>query len=79
VVASREDVDFRPFPSVRTTLPAYVTLDVDAAVDLLREAGGDPGITATFRVENLFNERYEMVLGFPARGRAILAGARFGI
>jgi vitamin B12 transporter len=79
VVASREDVDFRPFPSVRTTLPSYVTVDVDAAVDLLREAGGKPGVTATFRVENLFDERYETVVGFPARGRAVLVGARVGL
>jgi vitamin B12 transporter len=78
VIASREDVDFRPFPSVRTTLPAFVTVDLDAGVDLLRETGRGPVITATFRVENLLNERYEMVVGFPARSRAVLAGARVG-
>ena len=79
IVASREDVDFRPFPSARTTLPAYVTVDFDAAVDLLRAAGGTPGVTATLRVENLFDERYETVVGFPARGRAVLAGAKVGL
>ncbi len=79
IVASRQDVDFRPFPSVRTTLPAYLTLDADAAIDLLRETGGRPGFTATFRIENLLDERYDTVVGFPARGRSILAGARMGI
>lgn len=79
IVASREDVDFRPFPSARTTLPAYVTLDADASIDLLREVDGRPGLTVMLRVENLFDEEYDTVVGFPARGRAILAGARAGI
>jgi outer membrane cobalamin receptor len=49
------------------------------AIDLLRESGGRPGLTATLRVENLLDEEYETVVGFPGRGRAILAGARIGL
>jgi outer membrane cobalamin receptor len=79
IVGSREDVDFRPFPSLRTTLPAYATADADVAIDLLRESDGRPGLTATFRVENLLDAEYETVVGFPARGRALLAGARLGL
>jgi len=79
IVGSREDVDFRPFPSVRTTLPTYATADADVAIDLLRESAGRPGLAATFRVENLLHAEYETVVGFPARGRALLAGARLGI
>jgi vitamin B12 transporter len=77
-VGRRDDVDFRPFPSIRTTLPAYVTVDADASVDLLRQGPGRPGVAATFRAENLFDESYDTVVGFAGRGRAFFAGARVG-
>ncbi len=77
-VGRRDDVDFRPFPSIRTTLSAYVTADADASVDLLRQAPGRPGIAATLRAENLFDKSYETVVGFEGRGRALFAGARVG-
>jgi vitamin B12 transporter len=75
----RDDVDFRPFPSVRATLPAYLMVDADASVDLLRERANRLHLAATIRVENLFDKSYETVIGFPGRGRAILAGARVGL
>lgn len=75
----RADVDFRPFPSVRTTLPGVVTIDADAELDLLRPAAGRPWLTATLRAENLADRRYETVVGFRGRGRAVYAGARVGI
>lgn len=78
-IGRRDDVDFRPFPSVRTVLPAYVTVDADAAVDLLRQRPGRPGIAATFRAENLFDRSYQTVVGFDGRGRALFAGARLGM
>ncbi|MEO8140390.1 MAG: TonB-dependent receptor, partial [Gemmatimonadota bacterium] len=58
-VGKRDDVDFRPFPSVRVALPSYVTLDADAAFDLLREVPGKIGVTGTLRVENLFDRKYD--------------------
>ncbi len=78
-LGERADVDFRPFPSVRTRLRGVVTLDADATIDLLREAAGRPGITATLRGENLTDARYSTVVGFRARGRAVFAGLRVGI
>lgn len=75
----RADVDFRPFPSVRTALPGVVTIDADAELDLLRPAAGRPWLTATLRAENLTDRRYETVVGFRGRGRAVYAGARVGI
>jgi vitamin B12 transporter len=75
----RADVDFRPFPSVRTALPGVVTLDADAELDLIRPAAGRPWVTATLRAENFTDRRYETVVGFRGRGRAVYAGARVGI
>ncbi len=78
-LGERADVDFRPFPSVRTRLRGVVTLDADAALDLLREAAGQPSLAATFRGENLTGARYSTVVGFRARGRALFAGFRVGM
>ncbi len=78
-VGKRDDVDFRPFPSLRAALPSYVTVDVDASLDLLREARGRIGVAGTLRVENLFDRKYETVVAFPGRGRAILAGLTVGL
>jgi vitamin B12 transporter len=72
----RDDVDFRVFPQVRTSLASYITVDADAAVDLVRRGPGRPGIAATVRAENLFDRDYETVVGFAGRGRAIFAGGR---
>jgi vitamin B12 transporter len=78
-VGRRDDVDFRPFPSVRTTLSSYVSVDADASLDLLRDSPGRIGLTGTLRVENLFDRKYETVIAFPGRGRAILAGFSVGM
>jgi vitamin B12 transporter len=64
-VGSRDDVDFNQSPSARVTLPAY------AIVDLAGEVSG------TVRVENLFNQRYDQVVGFAGRPRGVFGGARF--
>ncbi len=77
-VGKRDDVDFRSFPSVRVTLPSYVTMDADAAFELLREAPGKIGLTGTLRVENLFDRKYETIVAYAGRGRAILAGLSVG-
>lgn len=75
-VGRRDDVDFRVFPQVRTSLKSYVTVDADAAVDLIRRGPGRPGLAATVRAENLFDKDYDTVVGFAGRGRTILAGGR---
>lgn len=78
-VGAREDVDFQPFPSVRTTLPWYLLVDADVSVNLLHRAGGAASLSATIRGENLFDRRYQTVVGFPGRGRAVFVGARVGL
>lgn len=80
-LGTRDDVDFRHFPSTRTALPSYTTVDV--ALDLpVGGLGRDvPGLDVTLRAENLFDAAYQQTIGFPGRGRTLLAGARvrFGI
>ena len=39
-------------------------------------AGAGSSLAVTFRAENLFDERYETVVGFPGRGRTLLGGLR---
>lgn len=75
---ARKDVNFQSFPSTRTTLPAYLLVDADLGVQVLGARGG-PRVAATIRAENLLDKRYETVVGFPGRGRAVFAGARVGL
>ena len=61
-VSERPDFDFSTFPATRVTLPPYTTvgLRVEKAIgDLTQRAG----------VDNLLDERYEPLKGFPAPGR----------
>jgi vitamin B12 transporter len=72
---NRDDVDFRPFPSVRVQLPGYTLVHADFSIALpLRRGGVD--ISPTLQVENALDEQYDTVIGFRARGRTFLAGAR---
>jgi vitamin B12 transporter len=78
-VGARDDIDFRPFPSVRVALPAYQLVDLSLEVVMRQAGGGAPGVTVSARVENVLDESYEPVVGFRGRGRTILAGAKLGI
>lgn len=75
-LGARDDVDFRPFPSVRTRLRGVLTVDADASVEL---RAARPGVSALVRGENLLDARYQTVVGFRARGRNLLAGLRVGL
>jgi vitamin B12 transporter len=75
-VGSRADVDFRPTPSARVELPAYALVDLAGELDLLRARGGRPGVSGTIRVENLFDQGYDQVVGFPGRPRGVFGGVR---
>lgn len=77
-VGARDDVDYRPFPSVRVTLPAYTLWDLDASAELLAPAARRPRVTATVRVQNAFDAAYEPIVGFAAPGRVALFGLRVG-
>ena len=73
-VGKRRDIDFEGFPARSVTLDHYLlgSLKVGWRVtDTLQ---------AYVRAENLFDARYEDVLGYNTPGRTIYAGlrARFG-
>jgi vitamin B12 transporter len=76
-VGRRDDVDFNAFPSVRVELPDYAIVDLAAEVDVLQPGAGRPGLSGVVRVENLFDQRYDQVVGFAGRPRGIYGGARF--
>ncbi len=77
-VGKRTDVDFGPFPSVRKELPSYALVDLGADIEVLgsRGAGKTPTVAVTLRAENVLDKRYDTVVGFPGRGRTLLAGVR---
>ena len=75
---ARDDVDFRPFPSVRATLDAYTLVEADLTVDLFRTRSGAPAVSALLRGDNLLDADFSTVVGFPGRGRMVQAGARVG-
>lgn len=61
----------------RVTLGAFTLVNASATVPVARSAWGD--VAATLRIENMLDERYEEVLGFPARGRAVFLGAKIAV
>ncbi|HEV8453398.1 MAG TPA: TonB-dependent receptor, partial [Gemmatimonadales bacterium] len=73
----RDDVDFNQFPSQRIELPAYAIIDLAGEIEVLRAGPGHPGVSGVLRVENLFNQHYEQVVGFAGRSRGVFGGARF--
>lgn len=76
-VGARDDVDFSQFPAQTVELPGYATVDLAVEVEVLRNLPGRPGLSGVLRVENLFNERYDQVVGFAGRRRGVFGGARF--
>jgi vitamin B12 transporter len=75
-VGRRDDVDFNQFPSQRVELPAYTVVDLAAEVEILSPHYGGPGVSGIVRVENLFNEDYDQVVGFAGRRRGVFGGAK---
>ena len=75
-VGDRADEDFSGATPARVTLPAYLRLDLAGDVELIRGRSAAPGVTATLKVENVLDERYQQVLHFPSRRRAVFVGVR---
>jgi outer membrane cobalamin receptor len=69
-------VDFNQFPSQRVELNDYATVDLAGELQLLRPAAGRRGLSGVVRVENLFDQRFDEVVGFPGRRRAVFGGAK---
>ena len=71
-----DDIRFGQFPepNQRVELPSYATLDLSTVVTVLAGRRGRPGLALTGRIENVFDERYEQSVGFPARSRGVFVG-----
>jgi vitamin B12 transporter len=74
-LGDRDDVDFSAFPSQRVELPGYVLVDLAGELEIL--GGERRQLAGVLRVENLFDKRYDQVVGFRARRRGVYGGARF--
>ena len=67
ITGERQDADFT-FGSNRN--PGYENVFASGSFDLTRH------LTPVIRLDNLLNERYEEVLGYPALSRTIMGGLR---
>jgi outer membrane cobalamin receptor len=76
-VGRRSDEDYAA--GTRVTLAAYLRVDLSAEIPVFRGARGASRFTLTGRAENLLNARYQQIRNYPAPGRTILFGGRFGI
>ncbi len=74
-VGARADRDYRVYPAVPVTLPAYTLVDLGGTYPVDRTADGR-GTTLTLRIQNLTGVRYQSVFNFLAPGRMILLGLR---
>lgn len=74
---ARNDVDFSQFPALLVRLPPHTTVNLGTEVEILRSGTGHPGLSGVLRVENLFNERYDQVVGFAGRRRGVFGGGKF--
>jgi vitamin B12 transporter len=74
VVGEREDMDYGAgFPAPRITLPAYALLG--AAASWALPVPG-PAAELLLSVDNLLDEDYQGIAGFPSPGRLVSVGAR---
>jgi vitamin B12 transporter len=69
---ARDDVDYREFPVERVTLPGFTVVNASAEVP----AGP---VSLVLSARNVFDTRYDSVVGFPGIGRVILAGVRLSL
>ena len=60
----------------RTIRESYTRVDLAGTYEILKDYGILKSLKLTGRVENLFNEHYEEILGFPAPGINFLAGVQ---
>jgi vitamin B12 transporter len=77
-VGDRDDRDFSGSTTARVTLPSYTRVDANVEYRLVSRSTTVFDVTLTGRIENLFGVEYQEAVGFPARGRALVVGARVG-
>jgi vitamin B12 transporter len=76
VVGRRDDRDFSTFPATRVVMPRYAIVGLGLAWTARSGAERGPEVELSLRGDNLLDDRYEEVIGFPALGRVLEAGAR---
>ena len=69
-VGPRDDLDFSAFPAPRVELKAYTTTNLAMSYKPIKF------LEFTGRVENIFNSRYEEILGFNSPGISGFIGAK---
>lgn len=78
-VGERSDRDFAAFPATPVSLEAYRLLSAGVRWSVVEPGGGSPGVTLELRGENLLDETYQELLGFPGPGRGLYVGGRLGL
>lgn len=76
---ARDDRDFSTFPASPVVLPSHTLLALGATWSVVEPGADRPGLSLELRAENLLDERYEEVLGFPAPGRGAYVGGRVSL
>jgi vitamin B12 transporter len=72
-IGEREDLDFSIWPAIRVTLPDYTLLNSVISYDLTQE------IQLFLRMDNLLNEKYEMIKGYGTPGRSAYLGLNISL
>ncbi|MFB0565218.1 MAG: TonB-dependent receptor plug domain-containing protein [Candidatus Aminicenantaceae bacterium] len=69
-VGEREDMDFSIWPSKRVTLPSYTLLNATASFNF------NANIQIFGRLDNVLNEKYEMIKGYGTSGFSAYGGVK---
>jgi len=72
-IGKREDQDFSIWPATRVTLPDYTLLNSVISYDLTQQ------IQVFLRMNNILNEKYEMIKGYGTPGRATYLGLNISL
>jgi vitamin B12 transporter len=72
-IGEREDLDFSIWPAIRVTLPDYTLLNSVISYDLTQQ------IQLFLRMDNLLNEKYEMIKGYGTPGRSAYLGLNISL
>ncbi len=71
-IGRRSDLDFNAWPSAPIVLEAYTLLDAVFSLP------ARPGVEIFLKLENILDQRYEMIYGYGAPGFCAYAGIRIG-
>jgi vitamin B12 transporter len=74
-LGARDDVDYSSWPAERIQLPSRTITDLAGTVRL---RGLVPALNFSGRIENLFDARWQQVVGFRSRGRVLHLGVTIG-